>query len=229
VRRAAIGAIGLQARRTGASDSLVRDGVALLAVELAGTDEALKRAARAELDEVVAHDPSFFVLDAVTEALAKRGAQDLAAPFLDALPAPDKLTDAQKKAVARYWVLLEARANARLRLGDGRGAAADFELLLGSPAAAQKQRPFLLGRAKALLASGEVRVAADRAAELARSDPKDDAAWACLQKAAEALLAKGEKLAVKEVLASVDRALPQASTEVQAGFQETMRKAEAKP
>lgn len=227
VRRAAVGAIGLQARRPNSADALVRDGVLLLATELAGTDEALKRAARAELDEVVAHDTqTFFALDALVDALARRGAPDLAAPFLDGLPVPDKISDAQKKAIGRYWSLLEARAGARLRLQDGRGAASDFELLLAAPqAVGQRQHTFMLGRAKALLAAGDTRAAAERAAELARLDPKDDAAWACLRQAADALLGRGERIAVKEVLASVDRALPQASTEVQAGFQETLRRA----
>jgi hypothetical protein len=82
----------------------------------------------------------------------------------------------------------------------------------------------MLGRARALLAAGDHKIAAERAAELARLDPKDDAAWACLRQATDALLGRGERAAVKEVLASVDRALPQASTEVQAGFQETLRK-----
>lgn len=233
VRRAAIGAIGLQTRRPGATDALVREGIKLLAAELAGTDDALKRAARAELDEVVSHDVATFVaLDALVDALSRRGAPDLAAPFLEGLPAQDKLApdprpqgaEAQKK---RYWSLLEARATARLRLQDGRGAASDYEVLLTSPGASgQRQHVFMLGRARALLAAGDHKVAAERAAELARLDPKDDAAWACLRQAVEALLGRGERAAVKEVLASVDRVLPQASTEVQAGFQETLKRAD---
>jgi hypothetical protein len=82
----------------------------------------------------------------------------------------------------------------------------------------------MLGRARALLAAGDHKLAADRAAELARLDPKDDGAWTCLRQATDTLLGRGERTAVKEVLASVDRALLQASTEVQAGFQETLRR-----
>src|SRR5207302_1232024 len=133
---------------------VVRSGVSLLANELAGTDDALRRAARAELDEVVGHDTqTFAALDALVDALAKRGAPDLAAPFLDGLPVPDKVTDAQKKVLSRYWSLLEARAGARLRLQDGRGAASDYELLLAGPQASSKQRLYMLGRARALLAA----------------------------------------------------------------------------
>jgi HEAT repeat protein len=227
VRRAAIGGIGLEARRKDASEDLVKDGVSLLAQELAGTDEALRRAARSELDEVVARDAQTFgALDALVDALGKRGATDLAAPFLDGLPAPDKIADPQKKFLARYWALIETRAGARLRLQDGRGAAADYELLLGGPGGTgAKQHGYMLGRAKALLAAGDPKAAAERAAELARLDPKDDGAWATLRQAADALLGRGEKVVVKEVLASVDRALAQAPAEVQAGFQETLRKA----
>ncbi|HZV01377.1 MAG TPA: HEAT repeat domain-containing protein, partial [Planctomycetota bacterium] len=227
VRRAAIGGIGLEARRKDAPEDLVKDGVSLLAQELAGTDEALRRAARSELDEVVARDTQTFgALDALVDALSKRGAADLAAPFLDGLPAPDKITEPQKKFLARYWSLIETRAGARLRLLDGRGAAADYELLLGGPGATgAKQRAYMLGRAKALLAAGDPKAAAERAAELARLDPKDDGAWSTLRQAADALLGRGEKVVVKEVLASVDRALAQAPAEVQAGFQETLRKA----
>ncbi len=175
---------------------------------------------------------TFVALDALVDALSRRGAPDLAAPFLEGLPAQDKLApdprpqgaEAQKK---RYWSLLEARATARLRLQDGRGAASDYEVLLTSPGASgQRQHVFMLGRARALLAAGDHKVAAERAAELARLDPKDDAAWACLRQAVEALLGRGERAAVKEVLASVDRVLPQASTEVQAGFQETLKRAD---
>ncbi len=229
VRRAAIGGIGLQARRAGAPEALVRDGISLLASALAGTDEPLKRAARAELDEVVSHDPSpFLALEALTDALARQGAPDLAAPFLDSLPLPDKIGDVPRS--GSYWALLEARAGARLRLQDGRGAAADFELLLASPQLpALRQHAFMLGRAKATLVAGDHRGAAERAAELARLDPKDDAAWAILRQAADALLGHGDRVAVKEVIASVDRALNMASTEVQAGFQETLRRADAPP
>jgi hypothetical protein len=236
VRRAAIGAIGLQSRRPGATDALVRQGIQLLATEVAGTDDALKRAARAELDEVVSHDTATFIaLDALVDALSRRGAPDLAGPFLEGLPPQDKLApdprpgaaEAQKK---RWWSLLEARAAARLRLQDGRGAAADYEVLLTSPqASGQRQHVYMLGRARALLAAGDHKLAADRAAELARLDPKDDAAWACLKQAAEALLGRGERAVVKELLASVDRVLQQASTEVQAGFQETLKRVDLAP
>jgi HEAT repeat protein len=236
VRRAAVGAIGLQARRGSAPEDLERVGVALLAQELAGTEDSLKRAARTELEEVVAHDAATFgALEALVEALSKRGAQDLAAPFLEGLPLPDKLTDAQKKFSVRYWSLIETRAAARLRLQDGRGAAADYDLLLAgtqpmTPAPglplAPRQRGFMLGRARALLASGDARGAVERAADLARTDPKDDAAWSCLRACADALLARGERVVVKEVFASLDKAIAQASTESQGSVQETIRRAD---
>lgn len=232
VRKAAAGAIGVQARRKGASEELVRESMGLLALELAGPDDSLRRAARTELELVVGQDPSTFVaLEALVEALRKRGEPDLAAPFLDGLPAPDKLGDSQKAHLQRYWSLLEARADARLRLEDGRGAALDYDALLTGlgPLLPSRSRALTLAKARALLAAGDGRAAGELAARLARSDPKDAEAWALLGKCAEGLLGRGERAPVKELFASVEKALADAPAELQATLQDALKRSDAPP
>ncbi|MBI3722950.1 hypothetical protein HY251_03195, partial [bacterium] len=73
------------------------------------------------------------------------------------------------------------------------------------------------------------RAASELASRLARAEPKDDDAWACVRSCAEALLSKGERAAARELLGSLEKPLADASPDAQARLQETARRAASEP
>jgi HEAT repeat protein len=236
VRKAAIKAIGDQAARLGATDKFA-DLVDQLGLGLTVGDDVLKAEARSELKRLASRDKlQLETLSALVTALKKRtGQANAALSLLEELPSVKSVGELTAPRAELHWQLILERAEVRLSVSMRTEALADYEDLLLSPLVApgraETARRIRLGRARALLKGPieDLRKSSDQAAEVARSNPGDPEAWQVLLDAWKQLIEKGENKVVKELFASVQKAVEGAPAEQRAAVNETVKKADDAP